>query len=244
MDDREADWQRMYRQENDARLAAEARAERAERGAVKAEEKAAVLLTKLKDMRARLDQAERERGEARAEQRDAEASRDLLVAGYTRAIREWLATHPGDSVPDVVDLFGAVMAERDEAGRAFRDLVAVLDRDGGQRQAGETIAGTLERAIRVAADAVVGADALREERDEARAAVAPEPARIAAAVEARDVAWVRACGRCVRYEDPTDAIARALGLPTAVALDVFIAAAQRDATDADIAAAIRAAKGE
>ena len=100
------------------------------------------------------------------------------------------------------------------------------------------------------------ANLLAESRDEARREAAEwasrfkqaaervesEPARIAAAVEARDAAWVRAC-------DTNDGVAninRGLGLRDKHKAWTIVLLAQgtgSTATDADIAAAIRAARG-
>jgi hypothetical protein len=54
----------------------------------------------------------------------------------------------------------AAIDERDEATRALRNLAAVIDRDGGQAQEGETVGQTSERCV----DLVY---AMRADRDDA-----------------------------------------------------------------------------
>ena len=63
---------------------------------------------------------------------------------------------------------GALANELAWAEQALRNLVAVIDRDGGQRQVGESVTASGERA-----KAVVFAErsAMRAQRDEARALV-------------------------------------------------------------------------
>jgi len=171
----------------------------------------------LADLRTRLDQAERERDEARANfLACAEAIGVVYEADYH-------ATMPGPVEAVVEHIREAVRAER-ERDEARASAIRV----GEECDAAQALARRAEA-----------------ERDEARAALASEPARIAAAEMARDVAWVIAidsqCGGADVDDGIACATAEALGVTERVALRLLDGS---PTTDEHIAAAIRAARGE
>jgi len=145
----------------------------------------------IKELRARLDQAERERDEAE-EKRDA------------------LAEHVVGRLPYEAETDGEALDAWECVDAASREIAR-----------------------------------LQRERDEARAALASEPARIAAAEMARDVAWVIAidsqCGGADVDDGIACATAEALGVTERVALRLLDGS---PTTDEHIAAAIRAARGQ
>lgn len=137
-----------------------------------------------------------------------------------------------------------------EANPEAGDGQSVCDGCGEERDEPHTWRECADRLTRLQIEGVnaLVEQALREEaeiqRDEARAALAGEPARIAAAKMAVHVAWVRACsgsgGMGSWY------IQRVLGIAhhAAVELATNVHEDGPAATDADIAAAIRAALGQ
>lgn len=217
------------------------------------------LTATVRELRARLDQAERERDEARAwvrrmtstqrvltcafcgeayppgtpesnnealtahvhvcakhPMREAERARDEALSGESAAAVELRGAL--DAVAKLSAALAGEQARREEAERLYRDANAAADRWLDE------CATRAERAERA-----------ERERDEALAA-------LAAAEMERDVAWVRAC-------DTNDGVAninRGLGLRDkhkAWAIVLLAQGTGSTATDADIAAAIRAARG-
>ena len=146
----------------------------------------------IKEIHARLDQAERERGEAN--------ERHAALAEHVVACLPYEAETDGEAL----DAWECVDAASREIAR------------------------------------------LQRERDEARAALAGEPARLAAAVEARDVAWLDLLNRCFAAsrrsvpEEVLDTVAAALGVSMRSAMMLCDGTPGSDET---YAAAIRAARG-
>lgn len=79
----------------------------------------------------------------------------------SRGMYQYPTAPPGEGTwsvfaEQVVEQRDKVLAEKAELELAFRSVVAILDRDGGQTQAGESVQATRERAVEIAAQLVHG----------------------------------------------------------------------------------------
>ena len=169
------------------------------------------------ELRARLTEAERERDEAN--------ERHAALAEHVVACLPYEAETDGEALDawECVDAASREIArlsrERDEARAALAEIHTTV------------CGGNLETPLRAAQRLALDMKAANER-------LATEPARIAAAVEARDVAWTRAA--CSAAPGPRSFMRAGLGTTRT---DDVIEAVCSGATDADIAAAIRAARG-
>ena len=181
----------------------------------------------IKELHARLDQAERERGEAN--------ERHAALAEHVVACLPYEAETDGEALDawECVDAASREIArlrrERDEARAALAKAEEQIEY---LRHDVRMVEGERDDALNQVDDALNQVDA--------------EPARIAAEVEARDVAWLDLLNRCFAAsrrsvpEEVLDTVAAALGVSMRSAMMLCDGTPGSDET---YAAAIRAARG-